>query len=361
MELSDSTKAVTTIMNQFGLSALESDRTINVLAAGSKFGAVEVDYLGEAISKVGTIAKSAGLTLEQTTAAMELFGEKGVKAETAGNGFKRVLVELQSDTKNYTNGVFDLNKAIDNNQKIAGDNIALTKKFGVEYFGLAQILLQNRDRFNELTTQVTGTTTAEEQMRVATDNLSGDMDKMKSSWNAFMLSLEDGKGPISSTFRALIQWATDAVDVLGKLTKSKNQNEQKAIDDSANLRLKQVKNDLQTEKDKIGYLNSVIVAEQKLYERNEAKIQKLKDQLIENDKKNFFMHSTQLEAENKKLIANLENTVKRSKAFVNAVGGLRASIKQEESKPVVPDTGDSAEKTLERKKFTGKCGRQESA
>jgi len=124
MDLTESTKAVTTIMNQFGLSAMESDRTINVLAAGSKFGAVEVDYLGESVSKVGTIAKSANMTLEQTVAVMELFGEKGIKAETAGTGFKGVLVKLQGDTKNYTNGLFDLNKAIDNNQSISGDNIS---------------------------------------------------------------------------------------------------------------------------------------------------------------------------------------------------------------------------------------------
>ena len=73
---------------------------MNVLAAGSKYGAGEVDYLGESISKVGAIAKNANVSLEATTAVMELFAEKGIRAETAGRGFKNVLVDLQKDTKN---------------------------------------------------------------------------------------------------------------------------------------------------------------------------------------------------------------------------------------------------------------------
>jgi len=351
LDLSESTKSVTTIMNQFGLSALESDRTINVLAAGSKYGAVEVDYLGESISKVGTVAKSAGLTLEQTTAVMELFGEKGVRAETAGNGFKKVLVELQSDTKNYTNGVFDLNKAIDNNQKIGNDNIALQKKFGTEFFGLAQILIQNRDRFNELTTQVTGTTVAEEQMAIATDNLSGDVDKMSASWDAFMLSLEDGKGPIATTFRTLVQWATDAVDALGMLTKSSSQKEADLIADNANLRIKSLKEEMSGVKNKVQVIDSAITAEQRIYQRNNEKIKKLKKELEENDKKNFFMHSTNLEAANKREIESLQKSVNRSIAFVNAAAGLRASIASENKKINDEDLNNDKELSKEQKKL----------
>jgi len=214
MDLATTTESLTTIMNQFGHGASMAAEDINILAAGSKFGAVEVDYLGQAISKVGTVAASAGLSLQQTTAAMELFGEKGIKAEIAGTGFKSVLVKLQADTKNYTNGVFDLNKAIENNQSISKDNIALQEKFGKEYFNLAQILLQGKDRFNELTTQVTGTNTAFEQAAIATNNLSGDMDKAKSSWDSFILSTEDGSGIISQAIRHVVQSYTDLLTQL---------------------------------------------------------------------------------------------------------------------------------------------------
>lgn len=328
MDLSESTKNVTTIMNQFGISATESDRTINVLAAGSKFGAVEVDYLGESISKVGTISKSAGLSLEKTTAVMELFGEKGVKAETAGTGFKGVLVKLQADTKNYTNGLFDLNKAIDNNQKISGDNIALQKKFGTEFFGLAQILFQNKSRFEELTKQVTGTTVAEEQMLIATDNLSGDVDKMASSWDSFILSLEDGKGPIANASRWLIQLGKSAIDALASLTKSSGQKEADLITLNVNNRIKSLKEEISLSKDKVKVIDESIASERNIYSRNQAQIKKLKDEMVENDKKNFLMHSTQLDSANKKEIESLQKSINRSIAYVNAAAGLKKSILQ---------------------------------
>jgi hypothetical protein len=223
MDLEKTTSSLTVIMNQFGHSAKEANEDINILAAGSKYGSVEVDYLAESISKVGTIANAAGLSLETTVAVMELFGEKGVKAETAGRGLKRLLVELQKDTANYTNGVFDLNKSIDNNISISGDNIALQEKFGVEFFGLAQILFQGKERFKELNVQVTGTNVAFEQASVTMNNLSTDTEKAGTAWTNFMLSIEDGSGVFSNVVRFFVKAWTGLLNdltLLGKDIKS---------------------------------------------------------------------------------------------------------------------------------------------
>ena len=345
MELSETTKSLTTIMNQFGMTAGETDRAINVLAAGSKYGAVEVDYLGEAIVKVGTVAKSAGLSIETTTAAMELFGEKGLKAEIAGTGFKQILVELQSDTKNYTNGVFDLNKAIDNNQSIAGDNIALTKKFGKEYFNLAQILFQNKERFEELGKQVTGTDTAMEQMLIATDNLSGDIDKLSSSWDSFMLNLEDGQGPIANTFRSLIQWAKESVDVLGSLTKSASQKEANLIENTTKNRIDNFKKTIANQTNPTKDINAEIIAEKNLYKAKEARIEQLKNDIIW--RKNLGGAWDNNNDKIQKEIDGLEKAKNRSIAYVNALGGLRSGISV---KVAGSSTGGNSESEEDKKK-----------
>ena len=352
MELSDTTQNLATIMNQFGLSAAESNRVINTLAAGSKYGAVEVDYLGDAIGKVGAVAASAGIDLETTVAVMELFGEKGIKAEIAGTGFKSLLVELQKDTKNYTNGVFDLNKAIDNNQSIAGDNIKLTEKFGKEYFNLAQILFQGKERFIELNDQVTGTNTAFEQYAVATDNLSGDIEKLTGSWSAFILALEDGQGPIANTFRKLVQLVNTAVDGMKVLAKSNGQKETDLIAQNVNSRIENYKKNSVGVKDPLKDINAEIIAEKKLYAAKKERIKTLKLELEENDKKNFFMHSTQLEHDNKILIENLEKEVTRSVGYVNALGALRSEMNV---KPTENPTDPNKPTEEETKKDTAKA------
>ena len=323
-DLGETTTSVTTIMNQFGFSASEAERVVNVLAAGSKYGAGEVDYLGESISKVGAIAKNANISLEATTAVMELFAEKGIRAETAGRGFKNILVDLQKDTKNYKNGVFDLNLAIENNQKIAGDNIALQKKFGQEFFNLAQILFQNKERFDELTKSVTGTNVAEEQMSIATDNLSGDMNKMKATWDAFILALEDGNGPIANTFRKLIQWVTKSVSVLRSLTKSGAQKEADATANSASTRVDDFKKRMSTT-DPQADINAEIKAEQSLYQTKKKKIEQNKEQIAQNIRLGgaWKKNNKELLAENKGLQSSVNNSI----AYVNALAGLRQEMK----------------------------------
>ena len=323
-DLGETTTSVTTIMNQFGFSASEAERVVNVLAAGSKYGAGEVDYLGESISKVGAIAKNANISLEATTAVMELFAEKGIRAETAGRGFKNILVDLQKDTKNYKNGVFDLNLAIENNQKIAGDNIALQKKFGQEFFNLAQILFQNKERFDELTKSVTGTNVAEEQMSIATDNLSGDMNKMKATWDAFILALEDGNGPIANTFRKLIQWVTKSVSVLRSLTKSGAQKEADATANSASTRVDDFKKRMSTT-DPLADINAEIKAEQSLYQTKKKKIEQNKEQIAQNIRLGgaWKKNNKELLAENKGLQSSVNNSI----AYVNALAGLRQEMK----------------------------------
>lgn len=390
MGLTESTKNVTTIMNQFGLSAIESERTINVLAAGSKYGAVKVDYLGESISKVGTISKAAGLSLETTTAAMELFGEKGVKAEIAGNGFKKVLVELQSDSKNYTNGVFDLNKAIDNNQKISGDNIALQKKFGQEFFGLAQILFQNKVRFQELTTQVTGTDVAIEQMLIATDNLTGDVEKMSSSWDSFLLGLENGKGPLANASRWIVQLGKDAIDVLASLTKSDSQNQEKIASDSASRRIndtkqyfkeqsklhqenlnqlekelakekdidkqKSIKQKIGVEKDKIenpkyklDEINAQIIAEKHIYQQKQARMKQIESEISQNNQLGGAWKDNNIALQ--KESEGLRQSVKSSIAYTNALGGLKKAYKDTIKPPEKPSGGANApDKSAAQKK-----------
>jgi TP901 family phage tail tape measure protein len=219
MNLADSTTALTTIMNQFGASADQAAKYINVLGAGAKFGSAEIPYLSEAIAKSGSVADSAGLSIETLTAAMELFGEKGVKAEIAGTGFKSLLVTMQSDMKNYTNGQFDLNKALDNYKGIANDNVALVKTFGKEYFNLAGILLTNNDRFKELETSVTGTNTAFEQAAINMDNMAGDMSKLGGAWDTFVLSVQSGDGMITKSIRGILQLVTELLQGLSDINK----------------------------------------------------------------------------------------------------------------------------------------------
>ena len=78
-------------INQFGLSANEAERVINVLAAGSKYGAAEIEELSQSFKVAGSAASVMGLTVEQSAGALEVLSKANLKgsidvAETTVEG-----------------------------------------------------------------------------------------------------------------------------------------------------------------------------------------------------------------------------------------------------------------------------------
>lgn len=206
LTLPDAAKALTTALNQFELSATESSRVINVLAAGSKFAAAEIPDLAASMTEFGGVAKSMNISLEQSAAAVEAISGK-IKGARAGIQLRNVFLKLASSADQSLNpAVVGLNTALENLAPIQDDVTALGKMFGVQNVIAAQTLIKERVRVDELTEALTGTNTAYEQAAENTDNLAGDIEGLKSAWEGLMLSME-GTGPL----RRIVGLLSDAV------------------------------------------------------------------------------------------------------------------------------------------------------
>ena len=70
MTLDAAAESLAGTINQFGLSADEANRVINVLAAGSKYGAAEISELSQSFKVVGAAASAMGLDVERTAGAL---------------------------------------------------------------------------------------------------------------------------------------------------------------------------------------------------------------------------------------------------------------------------------------------------
>ena len=219
MGLEESVKSLTTIMNQFNAPASEAGKFINALAAGSKFGAGEIPFLAKAMEQAGTVAEAANISIEKTTGILELFAEKGLKAERSGVNFRNIIIELQKDTDNYTDGVFDINKALTNLAVIQDDTIGLVKIFGKENITAAQILAQNKTRVDELTKSLTGTNTAYEQSQVNSKGLAFVTERLSNKWEAFILKLDSGEGFISKVVKGFVNLGSSILDLVTPMNK----------------------------------------------------------------------------------------------------------------------------------------------
>ncbi len=167
MEVEDSAKALTGTLNQFGLGSEHSQRVINVLAAGAKEGSANIQLLSESMDRVGAVAASANMSVEQTAAAVELMSKFNLKGSEAGISLKSTLLRLKAASLGFASGQFNLNDAlVEYNEKIAKikDPIKRAafeeKTFGKVHILTGKILTENIDQLNGLTKAMTGSNEA---------------------------------------------------------------------------------------------------------------------------------------------------------------------------------------------------------
>ncbi len=196
LALEDAARATAATLNQFSMSADKARKVINVLAAGSKYGAAQVDAVTESIKVFGAVADAANMPLEQSVGLIETLAEKQILGAEAGTKLRNVIIKLEGDQKNYKNGVFDVNLALENLAKRNVTVTELTKMFGKQNVVAAQILVKNRAKVISYTQSVTGTNTALEQQKIQNDNLAGSWKKLGIAWNSFMIKLNNSTGDL---------------------------------------------------------------------------------------------------------------------------------------------------------------------
>lgn len=85
-------------LNTFGLKAEDAGRVSAALAGAANASTASVEDMGIALSQVGPGADLAGLSIEDTTAALAAFTNNGMKGSDAGTSLKTMLSSLQPST-----------------------------------------------------------------------------------------------------------------------------------------------------------------------------------------------------------------------------------------------------------------------
>ncbi len=192
-------------LNQFGADASEANRYINVLAAGSKFGAAEVTDVAVALKNSGVAAASAGVGFETLNAAIQSLAAVGIKGGEAGTGLRNIILKLETDTNQKLRpSVVGLTSALQTLASANESTAALTKRFGLENITAAQALLNNANSMAELEQKLTGTNTAYEQASTRVNNLDGDMKALNSATEALAIAIGDKLNPAARDSAKLI-------------------------------------------------------------------------------------------------------------------------------------------------------------
>ena len=216
----DAAGLVKGLLNAYGEGSDQAARYTDVLAAAANKTSLDFNGLRDSLSYLAPVAKSLNLSLEETTSIIGILADNNIKAESAGR------LMATSFTRLATNGM-TLNQALDQVNKKQSEGadqleiLALAGKlFGAESAKLALILANNRDKMAGLNEEFKNSRgSLEELTNKQLQSLDARLKQVDSSWEDFILSIEDGQGVIGSFvsdwlagFSMLLEYLTELND-----------------------------------------------------------------------------------------------------------------------------------------------------
>lgn len=243
MPLEASIESLTGIMNQMGASADDAETYINVLAAGSKNGAGNIEYLATAFTKCGSAIRNAGLSVQQGTALIEALAKRMPDAAEAGTALRNVLLVMGTTAGDDLNPkIVGLDKAMENLHARIGNTNEMVKLFGKRNYNAAAILADSTEQVKNLTAAVTDTSEAHLQAEVNGKTLDAQLNRLSSSWETLTASIGESCGWLASfiqlinqALQGIAQFMRNSAETrIGDHAKSSNDRIRKHADDRLN-------------------------------------------------------------------------------------------------------------------------------
>lgn len=144
-------------LRAFGLDASETGRVTDVMAASFSSSALDMETFAESMKFVAPVAKSAGMSIEETSAMLQIMSNAGIKGSQAGTALRRIISEIGASGKPTAEALKDL--------AAQGLNLADAKdEVGRSAQSALLVLAEGVDKIKPLTTELEHSGGAAQQM-----------------------------------------------------------------------------------------------------------------------------------------------------------------------------------------------------
>lgn len=189
-DLAESARVSAQTLRGFGLEASEMNRVVDVMGKSFSSSALDLNKFDTAMSVVSATAKSAGLSIEETTSMLAILVDRGVDASSAGTALRNVFLEIAKQG-------LTLHQALDMIENSSNRNATAMQIFGKRGATVAQIIALNRKEAFGLQAEFENSAgTAEKLATIMDDTLQGSLFKLKSAFEGVQLSLAQKLLPV---------------------------------------------------------------------------------------------------------------------------------------------------------------------
>lgn len=228
----------TDAMTAFGLSADQSGRFADVLAAASNNANTNVSMLGESFKYIAPLAGAMGYSIEDTSVALGLMANSGIKAGQAGTALRSAISSMlkPSDTAaalmekygiSLTDSAGNAKSLKDVMANLRQSFSAMTEAektqaaatiFGTEAMsGMLSIINASESDYNKLSDAIGNADgTAKNMAETMQNNLQGKITAFKSALEGAGIAIGENLLP---ALTGIVEKVTDVVSAFGKLDK----------------------------------------------------------------------------------------------------------------------------------------------
>lgn len=101
-------------LRAFGLDASQTNVVTDVMAKSFSTSALDMETFAESMKYVAPVAKSAGMSIQETSAMLAIMADAGIKGSQAGTSLRRIISEIGASGKPTAEALRDLaNQGID--------------------------------------------------------------------------------------------------------------------------------------------------------------------------------------------------------------------------------------------------------
>lgn len=235
IDLADAATITAQSLNTFHLNGAAASHTADILAAAANKSASDVEQLSRGMGQAGLVASQAGWSFKDTTAVLAAFADRGLQGSDAGTSLKTMLLALENPSKKAAEtmqqlgiNAYDANGHFVTASGLAGQlkeklgglseqerNTALATIFGSDAIRAANVLYdQGSDGISKYSGAVDDYGAAARVAQQKTDNLAGDLERLKGSLET--VAIQAGSGA-NTGLRTLVQTADGALHIFGSL------------------------------------------------------------------------------------------------------------------------------------------------
>jgi len=225
-DLAFTSEAITATLAQYNLEAEEASRVSNVFAAAISGSQATMEKLKNSMSYVGPMAKSMGISLEETTGILMNLYNAGLDGSKAGTSLRMAFAKLLDPTEKATTALDHLEVSITDSSgemrpfKDIIDDLGIagmSASDAMDIFGqragpaLMALVAQGEGAIEKMTKKVTGTNKAAEMAAIQMATFKGAVTVLKSAFEELQIIIANH---IMPTINVMVKGITKAINAV---------------------------------------------------------------------------------------------------------------------------------------------------